>query len=232
MPPLTVPELRSRWKPVKERLLARHPNHPTVVRMHRALSWYQRSEDAPDGQDADLVLLCQWIALNSFYGQWDTQRREPQPDWEGCRRFFHRLLRLDASGHIKAVLIDHRDLAMALLEDQYLSDYFWEDPTDRRASQSRKARYDARTWYDQEMWAMLLDRLLERVYLLRCQLAHGAATYGGKLNRQSLALCTQIMRPLLSAVLLVITDHGADEDWGVMCYPPLEEKGRSKSRPY
>jgi hypothetical protein len=29
------------------------------------------------------------------------------------------------------------------------------------------------------------------------------------------------MRLLLPAVLLVWIDHGADEDWGPMCYPPL-----------
>ena len=56
---------------------------------------------------------------------------------------------------------------------------------------------------------------------MRCQLAHGAATYGGKLNKTSLRRSVTMMGHLLPAVLLVWIDHGAREDWGTMCYPPL-----------
>ena len=47
------------------------------------------------------------------------------------------------------------------------------------------------------------------------------ATYGGKLNRTSLKHCVTMMQRLLPAMLLVWIDHGADEDWGPMCYPPM-----------
>ena len=30
-----------------------------------------------------------------------------------------------------------------------------------------------------------------------------------------------MMQRLLPALLLVWIDHGADEDWGPMCYPPM-----------
>ncbi len=61
----------------------------------------------------------------------------------------------------------------------------------------------------------------ERVYLARCQLVHGAATYGGKLNRTALRRCVMMMQRLLPAMLMVWIDHGADEDWGPLCYPPM-----------
>ena len=48
---------------------------------------------------------------------------------------------------------------------------------------------------------MILDELLARVYLMRCQLVHGAATYGGKLNRTSLKRCVMMMQRLLPACL-------------------------------
>ena len=69
---------------------------------------------------------------------------------------------------------------------------------------------------------MVLDEILDRVYLMRCQLVHGAATYGGTLNRTSLKWCVMMMQRLLPAMLLVWIDHGADEDWGPMCYPPVK----------
>ena len=67
-----------------------------------------------------------------------------------------------------------------------------------------------------------LERLLERIYLMRCQLVHGAATYGGKLNRASLRHCVTMLGHLLPAILLVLIDYGVDEDWGIMCYPPTQ----------
>ena len=68
---------------------------------------------------------------------------------------------------------------------------------------------------------MILDEILARVYLMRCQLVHGAATYGGKLNRTSLKRCVVMMQRLLPALLGVWIEDGADEDWGPMCYPPM-----------
>ncbi len=215
-----VRSLRRRWKPHKERLLAEGDEQPTSIRFHRACSWIARVEkDGVDDHDTDLLSL--WIAFNSLYGQWDEQRREPKPDRECWRRFVDSILRLDESDHVADSLTEHRRLVMSLLEDEYLSGYFWEEPCAKRAGQSKKAMYDARTWYLEKRWTLILERVLERVYLMRCQLVHGAATHGGKLNRTSLRRCVMMMQRLLPAFLMVWIDHGADEDWGAMCYPPL-----------
>src|SRR5690606_30257232 len=155
-------------------------------------------------------------------GQWDEQKREPLPDRQCWRAFLGRLLPLDTTGHIASMLQAQRPLVMDILDDEYLSSYFWEDPSDLRAGKSRKAKFEARTWYIDENWSMILDRLIERIYLLRCQLVHGAATHGSQLNRTSLARCVTMQRQLMNAVLLAMIDHGADEEWGAMCYPPLE----------
>jgi len=70
-------------------------------------------------------------------------------------------------------------------------------------------------------WGLILDRLVDRIYLLRCQLTHGAATYGGSLDRRSLKHCATMLGHLMPAVILVVIDHGCDADWGPMCYPPM-----------
>lgn len=220
-PCLTVRELRRRWKPTKERLGRLRPNHPTPIRLHRAFSWLQRCEEAGDGKDVDLVLLCHWIAFNALYGRWDELRREPLPDGESWREFLDAVLELDADGRIAAMLTAQRPLVTEILNDEYLSNFFWKAPSGARANQSKKARFESRTWYVEHKWGMVLERTLERVYVLRCQLTHGAATHGGKLNRQCLERCIQFLRHLLNAVLLVIIDHGGDADWGHLCYPPL-----------
>jgi hypothetical protein len=167
-------------------------------------------------------LLCIWISFNGLYGQWDEKRREPQPDRESWRIFLDRILAIDTSKLVSSMLTGERDLVMSILDDEYLSSFFWEEPSDLRASKSKKSKFDARTWYIEGKWRMILDRLLERVYILRCQIVHGAATYGGKLNRDSLDCCVRIMRSLMNATFLVLIETGGDEDWGAMCYPPRQ----------
>ena len=217
----SVRDLRRRWKPHKERLAA-GGEQPTSIRFHRACSWMARVEEIPEGQDHDLGLVGFWIAFNSLYGQWDAQKREPRPDRESWRAFVDRILKLDRDGYVTGALQEHKRLVMSLLEDEYLSSFFWQEPCAKRAGQSKKAAHNAQTWYIEQRWTMVLDEILARVYLMRCQLVHGAATYGSTLNRTSLKWCVMMMQRLLPAMLLVWIDHGADEDWGPMCYPPVK----------
>ena len=63
---------------------------------------------------------------------------------------------------------------------------------------------------------------MDRIYLMRCQVVHGAATYRGKLNRTALRRCSTMLGHLLRTMLVVMIDNGSDEDWGIMCYPPMQ----------
>ena len=83
-----------------------------------------------------------------------------------------------------------------------------------------KTKFDARTWYQQKQFSPILERVLQRLYFLRCQLVHGAATYGGALNRTAVKRCGMMLGHVVPAMLLVIIDHGVEEDWGELCYPP------------
>ena len=90
--------------------------------------------------------------------------------------------------------------------------------------QSKKAKYDAATCYHQHNWALLLDSVLVRVYLLRYQIVHGAATRGSQFNRVALGCCITLMDHLLCTILQIWIENWADEDWGKMCYPPRSGK--------
>ncbi len=174
--------------------------------------------------DLDLAILSQWTAFNSLYGQWDEEVRAPVADHVCWQRFIDRMLTLDQGNHVVDALIDNKPLVMSIFDDEYLSRYFWQEPTDKRAGQARKTKYDARTWYLDGNWTLILDRLIERIYLLRCQLVHGAATFNSRLNRTATRRCLQMLEHLLGAFLLVWIHYGADEDWGIMCYPPMTAK--------
>ncbi len=226
--PLTTRDLRRRWKPHKERLSALAEAHPTAVRFHRACSWLQKAETmladpatARDPASQDLVLLCQWTAFNALYGQWDENHSEPLGDRPSWRAFLDRVLKLDADGRVSGVLQQKQKLVLAILDDAYLAGFFWRDPSTGRALQGTKIRREAPLMFKQQRWPLLLERSVEPVYFLRCQLVHGGATLGGRLNRDSLRRCTGWMAELLPAVLEVWIERGAEQDWGPMCYPPV-----------
>lgn len=218
---MTIRDLRRRWKPHKERLGNARADHPTLIRFHRACSWLARVEAMDLERDSDLVLISQWIAFNALYGQWDESAHEPVADRECWRVFIDRVFELDQSGYLGQTLTTHKRLVLSLLDDRYLSGFYWRDPAGVHPAQTHKEKHAAATWFIEQNWKLILERLLVRIYLMRCQLVHGAATYGGQLNRTSLRHCVTMLGHLLPTVLLVLIDHGADEDWGIMCYPPI-----------
>ncbi|MCA9087259.1 MAG: hypothetical protein KDA90_01350 [Planctomycetaceae bacterium] len=226
---LTVRDLRRQWKPHKQRLSLVDPGHSSNVRFHRACSWLQRCEQIHDDSELDLALLSQWTAFNALYGQWDSDRSEPLPDRASWRQFLDRILQLDESQFLVDALQENKPLVMSIYDDEYLSGYFWEDPTEVRAKKSKKTKFEAQTWYLHGNWILILERLVERIYFLRCQLVHGAATFNSSLNRVAIRRCTQMMEHLLQAILLTWITHGADEEWGAMCYPPKHSSSPNRA---
>jgi hypothetical protein len=219
-----VEELRELWRPHKERLDGRRESHPTSIRFHRACSWLEAAEQLDPDRQVDQLLLHLWIAFNALYGQWDDNLHEPVSDRTCWQVFLDRMLGLDASGNLVTVLQENKRLVLAILENAYLSKYFWETPGANSTGRSKHARHQGEAFYVEKRWLTILEQVIERVYLLRCQLVHGAATFGSRLNRIALRQCTNIMRLLLTAMLLVWVDHGADEDWGLLCYPPVHKQ--------
>lgn len=123
----------------------------------------QRAEEIAESGDLDLSVLTQWIAFNSLYGQWDEETREPVADIVCWRHFLQRMLELDDGSVIVDTLVDNKPLVMTIFEDEFLSRYFWQEPSERRASKSKKTMYDARSWFVMGNWSLILDRTVERI---------------------------------------------------------------------
>jgi hypothetical protein len=228
---LTVQDLRERWLPHKQRLDSVRDSHPTSVRFHRACSWLDPAERLGPGDDLDQMLILQWTALNALYGQWNLDTHEPVPDRESWQVFLDRILELDASAHVVSLLKENRGLVLKILGNGYLNRHFWHEPSGEYACKTgRGGRHKGKSWYAEECWGTILEQVVERIYLLRCQLVHGAATLRSRLNRTALRDCTTMMRLLMPTILLVWIERGADEDWGLLCYPPIDSKLASRLR--
>jgi len=218
---MSVRELRRRWKPTKERLRESDRHEPIRIRIHRTCSWLQRVEEIEPESASDTGLIFRWIALNSLYGLWDDSARQPTPDREALESFLDMIAEIDRDELLPAVLEEHRKLVMSIFKDEYLVKTFWENPTEGQARRARKTRFDANTWYLEKHYRLILDQVVDRIYFLRCQLIHGGATLGSQLNRDAVRRCATMLGHLLPTVLVIMIDHGVDEDWGPLCYPPM-----------
>ncbi|RMG35217.1 MAG: hypothetical protein D6725_12995 [Planctomycetota bacterium] len=217
-----IRRLRRRWKPHKERLKDDPFGRDTCIRFHRACSWIDRALHC-GSDDVDLALIMLWMGFNALYGQWDIVDKCPKPDVESWKAFLDKILSLDGDGRLPKTLQEHRQTVVSLLGNPYVNKHYWKTPDDLGALKRAKSKgRKALSWYFERNWPTILEETLDRVYLVRCQLAHGAATYGGSRNRKAVQLCVDVLDPLLFAMLNIWIDYGADENWGKLCYPPLD----------
>ena len=199
------------------------------IRLHRACSWLRRAQtvartSGPESLDDQLVLL--WIAFNSLYGVWDEQENHPVRDIESVRRFLVLVLKLDRDDLYGKLLQRERALAERLFDNVYLDHYFWRglDSGEGDDETWRDMPAKGRRYLDDGRAERALDRLLLfRVYTMRCQLVHGGATHGGRLNRASVADCGRLLHQVLDITLGILIERVDDigESIGPICYPPV-----------
>jgi hypothetical protein len=197
-----------------------HVHQNWQIRVHRALSWLKRSAELPEAEP-DLKFMLLWVSLNSLYSRWDAERNAPGQDAAARHAFLSRVCEWDGEA-VAAALREKRGLAKKLLENAFLSNVFWRDPRNP----------NAKTWAAQDAHHLdrnlrdgahgrVLEQVMDRLYVLRGQMVHGAATGGGKLNRQTLRYCLWLLERLAPLMIHVVIEHGRHDDWPELCYPPL-----------
>ena len=214
---ITPTQLRHQWKPIED-----SAREYTKVRMHRALSWLDRAQ-ACDQNDLDIALLCRWTAFNALYGQWDMETKFPMPEKESWQTFADRILLLDKDEFVANVFRRHDRSLHEIVANKYLNSKRWADHEIQNGEQRDQTVIHYQQWRTNKTWQAIFDEVLDRTYLLRCQMVHGASTYNSKLNRPNVSKCNLVLKDLITAVCLVIINYGVDEDWGIMCYPPLHQ---------
>lgn len=210
--------LEIRWKLLRSQLNEEDRAEDFRIRMHRSFSWLRRYESLTE--DPDTALMVIWVAFNALFGRWESETGQPMVDFRARNRFTQDIFRLDRDERLTQMLNRQRDLVMAILDDEYVDRYFWVDPGDESARKAKREKFDARTWYVCENHRKILDQTLARVYIVRCQLMHGAATHGGKLNRDSLDRSSAFLEELMVEVMEILIENGSNHDWTGLCYPP------------
>ena len=212
--------LRCRFKVLCEETEQRFQNWQ--IRVHRSLSWLERAIDTDPDEQPDGRLLYGWIAFNSLYGRWDDQAGFPAPDTDAWREFLGVVLRKDATQRIASSIQQLREPILKLLENQFVDPRFWQNP--QNPGNLRRRYHEALSLFVERRWLNLAILAIERVYVFRGQLVHGAATRGSELNRLTLRQTREVLEGLLLPILEVVIEHGCDDDWPPLCYPPIRQE--------
>jgi len=216
-------ELRRRFESVCDATNNRFQNFQ--IRVHRSLSWLERALGSDAEQEPDGRLLFGWIAFNALYGRWDEDTGFAAKDRDSWQTFLQGVLKADNNGLIGRRLVELRQPVLDLLDNKFLDPQFWRNPS---VKANRKAFFTAQSDFVEGRWLSLAIAAIDRIYTLRGQIVHGAATRGSKLNRTTLGLGCQVLEGLLGPLLEIVIDQCVDDEWPPICYPPIVEGSSSR----
>ena len=213
------------YQTLKARHRLERDHHPVnlTLRVHRALSWLQRAEQADDA-DGRFVFL--WIAFNAAYAA-DIDENYRLSEQETFRAFLRKLCDLDQERQIeKLVWSEFSGSIRVLLDNQYVFQSFWdyqngkitqEQWTERFAAGRRRAQ----AALAQRDTAEVLAVLFNRIYTLRNQIMHGGATWDSSINRSQLRDCSSLLGKLVPMIIELMLNN-PDTLWGDACYPVVQ----------
>jgi hypothetical protein len=190
------------------------------IRVHRSLSWCKRATQfGADQPEAKYLFL--WIALNALYGRWNAAKNAPDVEGHSRQELLRRVCEADAPT-FGQFLRRHRGLVKCILGNPYLSAVFWRDPDHPKAMgwATEDVNYLDRNLKNGD-FGKVLGQVLDRLFVLRGQIVHGASTGGSRLNRSSVQSSLQLLEQFVPLVQRTAIEHCRGDDWPALCYPPL-----------
>lgn len=192
---------------------------PLRVRIHRAISWLARAERETDDPDARYIFL--WIAFNAAYA---SEFGFEQAERARVKQFIEKLMGLDPENKLHHALFSQFSGPIrTLVENKHVFEPFWRALREHDGSgawevsfvSSKKVAMKALMGKDT---GTLLSIVLDRLYVLRNQLVHGGATWGGKTNRAQVKDGASILGTLVPIMLDVMMQSEGDE-FEAIAYP-------------
>lgn len=193
-----------------------------ALRVHRALSWLDRAEQAGDDDSKFLYL---WISYCSAYAQ--SLEGERFHERKAIHMFLEKLVELDVDGALYQLVWDEFSGPIrVLLDNQFVYEPFWEFhrgniPEAEWKTSFEKAKTAANRALAERRTADALSIVLSRLYTLRNQMVHGGATWNSKVNREQMRDCTGFLEKLVPHVIRLMLDN-PNTLWGDAVYPVVE----------
>lgn len=216
---LSADALKAQFKPKCAGMGSAYKNWQ--VRVHRAISWLRRAQDFGVDQQPEARFLYLWIALNALYSRWNAERNMPDGDGASRVDFFRQLCAWDGLA-FETLIRQQRGLAKKILQNPYIAYSFWKNPEHPKAKgwATEDANYLDRNLKNGD-YRKVVEQVMDRLFVLRGQLVHGASTGGSRLNRSSLTAALRFLESFAPVAVHVTIEHGAHDEWPELCYPPV-----------
>jgi hypothetical protein len=187
--------------------------------MWRGLSWLARSDAAENDLEDRFISL--WIAFNAIYAKAGEEKAAggDHATWQG---FLAEIVKLDTSDILGDLLHRNQVSILRLVQNKYLFRPFW-NRQPNADSALKMACTDAVLNLANHLTTGIMEELFERLYVLRAQVFHGAATRGSKLNRTNLRMGVDLLAKLVPAMIAIMLAAGPKVDWGEVCFPPTKD---------
>jgi len=194
------------------------------LRIHRALSWLDRAEQANDDHDAAFIFY--WISFNAAYAQ-DRIEHVPVGERTSFDDYFEKLISLDTGRAIHEVIWEKfSGPVRVLLDNRYVFQPFWDhynhipgyDDWENRFNRSQRKIHRALLKPDVKI---VLTTIFDRLYVLRNQLIHGGATWNSSVNRDQVRDGARILSFLVPLFIDLMMDN-PELDWGSPYYPVVD----------
>ena len=212
------------YKTLKARQRAERAGHSESValRVHRALSWLDRSEQERSDPDARFIFL--WIAFNAAYAT--ESHVAEMTETRNFQKFLRTLLQLDEKNRIfNLIWTEFSHSIRVLLDNPYVFNDFWRHHQGELDEREWEARFKSLRSKAQRALAqgdthVVLSIVLARLYVLRNQLLHGGATWKSQVNRDQVRDCAKLLGKLVPVMIEIMLDHPT-HDWGPATYPVI-----------
>ena len=208
---------------LKEKELSLEGTIPSELglRVHRAISWLHRAENQVEDEDAAFIFY--WVAFNAAYAR-DKGDWTPVREREAFSKFFELILELDEENRIYDNIWEQFSAPIRILSDnKYVYQPFWNHcnnvPGYENWEESfQSSKHTMNSALAQRNTKMVLNLLFDRLYVLRNQLFHGAATWHGTVNRAQVKDGAKILQFLVPIFVDIMMDN-LETDWGAPSYP-------------
>lgn len=216
---LCFENLKSRHREIRDNL-----PESISIRIHRSLSWLQRSEQESEDKDAQFIFL--WIAFNSAYAS-EIHDMRTFSERRAQITFIKRLLDSDKDKLLYHIVwAEFTKSIRLLIDNQYIYQPFWDYQKGNLTEAEWQNRFkednaSAKRALGQMNTKKILAIIFDRLYVLRNQLIHGGATWNSGVNRDQVRDGANILGRLVPTIIFLMMESG-NGVWGDAAFPVIE----------
>lgn len=210
---------------LKEKQKIARPQFPDILslRVHRALSWLNKSEQCDDDLDSQFIFL--WIAFNAAYAQ--DIGSDKLSETTTFQQFIRKLCKLDKEKAIYELLwAEFPSSIRLLIDNKYVFQPFWNSQNGKAAPDAweksfANAKNKANKALANSNSPAVLTVVLSRLYTLRNQMIHGGATWASSANREQVRDAVSFLSKLVPIIIHIMIEN-PNTLWGEAHYPLVD----------